>query len=98
MAKSTTKVITRAPKTETEVYGDQRFYVCNGQYLSKLSDLSGSLRSMDDGTYTYHVNNGRNDFSNWISDVFLNKPLSQKISKAKTRSAAADLIDTYIKG
>jgi len=41
------------------------FYVANGQCISTLNELQGALEVMDDPTFHHHVNEQRNDFSNW---------------------------------
>lgn len=80
-------------KGVVEAYGDQRFFVINGQVCSRLSELSVALKSMDSETYTYHVNGNKNDFSGWVSDVLLNKPLATKLAKAKSKSDMATIIE-----
>lgn len=87
--KSTAKVTTRSV---VEAYGDQRFFVINGQILSRLDELSAALRSMDQDTYMYHVNGDKNDFSQWVSDVLLNKALATKLAKAKNKADMATII------
>jgi len=73
--------------------GEKRFYFCNGQIVSRLSELPQVLRNIDDGTYGYHVNADRNDISTWVSDVFLKGDLSIKILRAKNKTNMADVIE-----
>jgi hypothetical protein len=96
MAKGMKTITAKNPKTD-EVYGDQRFFLSNGQVISRLNDLCEALKSMDDNTYNYHVNGDRNDFASWISDVFLNKPLASRISKSKNRYSMASTIEEYLR-
>lgn len=97
MAKTAVKTKNNAKAVVTEAYGDQRFFVINGQVLSRLNELSAALKSMDYDTYTYHVNGDKNDFSQWVSDVLLNKALATKIAKAKNKDDMAALIDKNAK-
>jgi hypothetical protein len=46
------------------------FYVKNGQVFKSLVDLIDGLEVMDKRTFDYHVNDFKNDFSNWIKGVF----------------------------
>ena len=100
MAKTTVK-IKSAPKAkakvvvapELEVYGDQRFFVINGNILSRLTELPAALKAMDTDTYAYHVNSDKNDFSQWVSDVLGNKALATKLKKAKNKDDMATLIE-----
>ncbi|MFH1759578.1 MAG: hypothetical protein ABIA63_00620, partial [bacterium] len=43
------------------------------------------LEDMPDWVYNHHVNSGRNDFANWISDVYLHPELGDKIDSSKNR-------------
>lgn len=93
MAKTKTLNKTKSKTGDYEAQGEKRFYFCNGQVVSKLSELPQILRNIDDGTYGYHVNDTRNDISAWIGDVFLKGELSTKILKAKNRVSMADVIE-----
>lgn len=94
------KSITNNPANNTakisirniEVYDDQRFFMINGDVISRLSDLPDTISHLDDNTFSYHVNSERNDFSNWISDVILDAKLAEKVRKAKTKSEMAKVI------
>ncbi|MDR0646698.1 MAG: hypothetical protein LBG46_07160, partial [Elusimicrobiota bacterium] len=92
-----TKTLSKAKQTSYEAQGDKRFYFCNGQIVSNLNELPGVLRSIDDGTYGYHVNSAKNDISTWVSNVFLKGDLSLKISRAKNRSNMADVIEKALR-
>jgi len=89
----------KVAKTESsyEVQGEKCFYFCNGQVVSRLNDLPGVLRNIDEGTYGYHVNSERNDISAWVGDVFLKRDLSQKIQKSKNRTNMASVIEKELK-
>jgi len=87
--KSSKKSITRSFTT------DNVFYLNNGLVISNLKDLPKVLKDMDDATYYSHVNESKNDFSAWISDVFGMSKLAMKIGEIKDRS---DLISTIKKG
>ena len=94
MAKTAVK--TKNNGKAVEAYGDQRFFVINGHILSRLDELSSALKSMDYDTYTYHVNGDKNDFSQWVSDVLLNKALAAKLAKAKNKDEMANLIEKNV--
>jgi hypothetical protein len=94
-----TRTVSKTPKPAGDytAQGDQRFYFCNGQVVSSLSELPGVLRNIDDGTYDYHVNRLKNDISAWVNDVFLRSDISRKISKAKDRASMADVIEKALR-
>jgi hypothetical protein len=63
------------------------FYVCDGEVLKNISDLTGSLQhNMSDEVFKYHCNAEKNDFAKWINDVIGDKRLSKSISKVKTKT------------
>lgn len=63
---------------------EEYFYVCNGEILKSKKDLLELLNRIDDTIFSYHVNESKNDFANWIRDVFKNLVLSSKLRSAKT--------------
>ena len=64
------------------------FYVANRQCISTLNELQGALEAMDDPTFHHHVNEQRNDFSNWAGGVLKDGDLSGKLLGAKDRKSA----------
>ena len=92
--KTVTKTVTKKNTgNDYEAQGEKRFYFCNGQIVSRLSELPQVLRNIDNGTYDYHVNAGRNDISAWVGNVFLKDDLSIKILRAKNKTNMADVIE-----
>ena len=100
MAKTVVKVksapkaakVTVKAKAITEAYGDQRFFVINGQILSRISELTVALQNMDADTYAYHVTSDKNDFSQWVSEVLGEKALATKLKGAKSKSAMLNVL------
>ncbi len=59
----------------------EHYFVLNdGRIIKSLEELTLFLKDMDHKTFTYHVNDQKNDFSNWIRYVFKAKKLADKIS------------------
>lgn len=72
-------------KTKTiEISQDKYFYLNDGRSLKSLKELAEALKNMDENTFKYHVAKDKNDFANWVKDVFGNKKLSSDLKKAKT--------------
>ncbi len=89
------KSVYRGPntiRTETmvrkigEAPKDKRFILKDGRILKDMAELSNALEHMGNEVFSHHVNAHKNDFRNWISEVFGEKELSLEIEKAKTRS------------
>ena len=55
------------------------FYALNGQVFKSVLDLMNGLEIMDGNTFNHHVNDSKNDFSNWIKGVFGDFRLSDSI-------------------
>ncbi len=89
------KAVYRSPNTTTleilvkkigEAPHDKRFVLKDGRVLKDLIELAHALEYMSDDVFNHHVNNSKNDFRNWVRDVFSQKELAAELEKAKTRS------------
>ncbi|MBD3310774.1 hypothetical protein GF351_06155 [Candidatus Woesearchaeota archaeon] len=69
-----------------EAEGDRRFFVNDGKILSELRELPAALRKMRKQTFDHHVNEERNDFSNWVNDVIGDSELADQITEAKSKT------------
>jgi len=71
-------------KLEKSVEGGLAFHLCNGKVVSSVKELYDEIHHMTEDVFGHHVTADRNDFSNWVKDVFGEKKLSQNIAKAAT--------------
>jgi len=76
---------------------DKRFWLCDGRVLKNLKELEEALRTMSDETYRYHVTSTKNDFYNWIKDVFGDRKLALEIKKSRNRISAANKLKRLLK-
>jgi hypothetical protein len=67
-----TKVLGKAPKQYS-------FMMADGRKLRSLFDLMHALQDMTDDVFQHHVSDFRNDFSNWIHDVFQEPRLADEL-------------------
>ena len=67
-----------------EISPDKYFYLVYGNVLTNLKDLISALKDMKKEIFNYHVTKDKNDFANWIENVFENKKLATEIRKIKT--------------
>src|SRR3989338_9405855 len=72
------KVLGEAPE-------EQHFVVADGRKLKNIIELADALETMSEEIFAHHANEFRNDFSNWIKDVFYDHSLAEDISRAKNR-------------
>ncbi len=63
------------------------FHLYNGKTLKNIRDLIDALKVMDQETFRHHVNEGRNDFANWIRDVLKDDHLALKIVHLENRKS-----------
>ncbi len=62
---------------------ENAFILIDGRSLVSINELADALEKMSDDVFYYHVTPERNDFSNWIKDVFKIKDLGEKVSKGR---------------
>ncbi|MBI4295547.1 MAG: hypothetical protein HY667_00370 [Chloroflexi bacterium] len=75
----------------------EKVFWCNdGQILSNLKDMESALNNMSDDTFGYHANDQKNDFANWVRDVFGDQKLSNDLVKARSRAQAAKAVSQRI--
>jgi len=85
---------TKSKKTKKECPPDKVFYVCNGQVLKNIDEMLYALQKMDDGAFRHHVHDGKNDFSNWLKDVFKEVELAEKIKKVMDKNHIVEIVKT----
>jgi small-conductance mechanosensitive channel len=69
--------------------GDEcSFKLADGRVIRNLNELSESLENMDDNVFRHHVNDEKNDLSNWARDVLADEKLAENLTAAKDRNIA----------
>lgn len=71
---------------------DKLFWLYDGRALKNLKELADVLDTDDPAIWNYHVAQDRNDFANWIEDVYLSKRLGTAIRGAKNQKIASKKI------
>lgn len=75
-----------SPKPETaRIKEEHYFIVVDGSALKSLRELAEALDTMSDDAFYYHVTKEKNDFANWVRDVFNEAGLAEKLVNAQTR-------------
>ena len=72
------KVLGEAPE-------EHHFVVADGRKLKNIIELADALETMTEEIFRHHANEAKNDFSNWVKDVFYDHSLAEDISMAKNR-------------
>jgi len=58
----------------------QFFVLANGQPVKNVAELAAILDQLEDHVFGHHVTPDKNDFHNWVKDVFEDVELARKIS------------------
>lgn len=61
------------------------FVLCTGGVIKSIKELALALDYLSDEEFRHHVNNERNDFSNWIRDVLKEDELAKQISAVQDK-------------
>lgn len=72
------KVLGEAPE-------EFEFYLQDGQKLKSVYELVDALEHMSDDIFKQHVNEGKNDFSSWIKDVFEEPSVAKELNNVQDR-------------
>lgn len=81
----------KAEKMLANVPNENFFYCCNGFVLKNLEELQLELRIMSDEVFFHHVNNEKNDFSNWIKDIIDDEKLADNIKNIDKKNMASKI-------
>ncbi|MCM2325648.1 MAG: hypothetical protein NDI94_04240 [Candidatus Woesearchaeota archaeon] len=73
------------------------FRLEDGRVIKHYSELPSALQTMDDDSFNSHVNENKNDFKRWISDVFGHDYLAGKLEGIRSKEEMARVIAAHIK-
>lgn len=80
--------VTIIKKVFGKVPEEYAFVLADGRKLKSLFDLMHSFRDMSEEVFRHHVNDMRNDFSNWVHDVFEEPELAEELKKINNKLEA----------
>jgi len=81
----------------TEMHPELYFKLHGGGAIKSIPGLKKALLEMSNETFSYHCNEHRNDFSNWVKEVFREPLLAKQIEKSKTPIGMAIAITRWLK-
>lgn len=64
---------------------EYHFMLSDGKKLKSLFELANALDSMGDDIFQAHVSDSKNDFSNWVRDIFEEPDLAEEMDKINDR-------------
>jgi hypothetical protein len=72
-------------RTKHSIPPEKYFMLCSGTAIKSIEELALMLDKITDEDFSFHVNEEKNDFANWIKDVFGNKELADCIYPLKDK-------------
>jgi hypothetical protein len=69
------------------------FYLNNGSILRDIGELKEALAIMSDPTFSYHSNEIKKDFCNWIRDVVGDVQLARNLEDVTSREQAMKIVE-----
>jgi len=85
-----------AEKFLADAPADRAFWCCDGRVFRSMKDLADGLADMSDEAFSYHSNNEKHDFSNWLADVIEDEKLAKDLSNSLTRREAAKRVNDRV--
>lgn len=76
---------------------EKAFWCYGGDTFKSLYELAVALEHMSDEAFQHHVTEQKNDFSNWVRDVFGDTTLAKQLSKVTDKNQTAGKIHARIK-
>lgn len=83
--KKATPKKTRKTGSSNKLKPEHYFILIDGSVIKSLRELGNSLEEMSEDTFYYHVNEIKNDFHNWVKNVFKEMELAEKLFEAETK-------------
>ena len=75
---------------------EQSFWVNNGPIVKNLDELSHALPELSNDIFSHHVNNDKNDFSNWIRDIIGDQKLANDIISSRNKESMLKKLNTRL--
>jgi hypothetical protein len=88
----------RAYNLTRDIPEENYFILANGQRVRNVAELAAILDQLEDHVFNHHVTPDKNDFHNWISDVFEDVELARKVSGVKDKKHMQLVIYRHIAG
>lgn len=74
-----------ASSKNKDISPEKYFILKDGTPIKSIKELAMMMDSMSDESFSFHVNEEKNDFANWIKDVFGKKDLADSLLGLKCR-------------
>ena len=72
------------------------FILGNGIKLTSLEELKKVLTMLDHSIFSHHVNSHKNDFADWVGNVFGDYGLAEKLRRANNKDDMLIILNGYV--
>ncbi|MBU0472159.1 MAG: hypothetical protein KKF65_06020 [Nanoarchaeota archaeon] len=79
-----------------ELKEEEYFYLKSGNVLKSIEELYDKIGSLLDEDFFFHVNDGKNDFANWIRNIFQEEELATKLFAVKTKYEIKSILERHL--
>jgi len=73
------------------------FWVNNGPVIRSMTELAAAAKKLTEGQFLHHVNNDKNDFAKWVSEVIGDSVLARKLRQVKTKDGLVKEVASRLK-
>jgi hypothetical protein len=78
--------ITKDAGVRKDASAQEVFVLLNGQRLKNVKELADVMGKLEDHVFNHHVNDARNDFAQWLKDVFKEVDLAKEVSGCRDKN------------
>lgn len=75
---------------------NNKFWLANGKQLSSIKELHNELKKMNEDTFKHHVNDTKNDFYNWVKDIYKDMQLADDLLECSTKEAMMFCLNSHL--
>lgn len=72
------------------------FYFKHGRRASNIEELKTAIEDISDSEFKHHVNYEKNDFANWVENVFDQQKLANNMREAGDKEGIIILLDDFL--
>ena len=65
--------------------GEQQFHFPDGTSVSSVDALRDKIETISYDVFYHHVSDSKNDFANWVYDVFSDKKLAEQMNNVRDK-------------
>lgn len=72
------------------------FIVQDGTKIEDIKQMAMIVEALEDHVFNHHVNSDRNDFANWIEDIFEEKELAEELRSIMDKLNTQRIVLKYL--